>query len=130
MDITSRTYGDVVVVEPAGRIDYPAGAEFERSLLALTNPSAGADAGLVVDMQGVTYIGSVGLRVLLVAAKALHARAVRIAVANVQPTVREIMAIAHFETVVEIFPTLNDAIGALSSNALAAYRAANEGRSP
>ena len=130
MDITSRTYGDVVVVEPAGRIDYPAGAEFERILVPLTNPSAGADSGLVVDMQGVNYIGSVGLRVLLVAAKALHARTVRIAVANVQPAVREIMAIAHFETVVEIFPTLSEALGALSSNALAAYRAANEGRSP
>ena len=124
MDITSRTYADVVVVGPVGRIDYPAGAEFEGVLLPLTNPSAGANAGLVVDMRGVTYIGSVGLRVLLVAAKALHARAVRIAVANVQPAVAEIMAIAHFETVVEIFPTLTDALAAMSGDALAAYRAA------
>ena len=129
MNITSRRYGDVVVVEPAGRIDYAAGAQFENAVLPATNPSAGADAGLVIDMRYVTYIGSVGLRVLLVAAKSMHARGVRTAVAELQPAVQEIMAIGRFESVVEIFPTLGGALGALSSNALAAYHAATEGRS-
>jgi len=130
VNITSRTYADVVVVEPAGRIDYAAGAGFERVVLPLTNPSAGADAGLVIDMRYVTYIGSVGLRVLLMAAKSMHARGVRTAVSDLRPTVQEIMAIGRFETVVEIFPTLGGALAALSSKALDAYHAATEGRSP
>jgi len=50
MDIANRTYADVVVVEPAGRIDYAAGADFEQAVAQLADPSAGARAGLVFDM--------------------------------------------------------------------------------
>jgi anti-sigma B factor antagonist len=129
VDITSRTYGDVVVVEPTGRIDHAAGAEFERVVVPLADSSAGARAGLVFDMRRVDYISSVGLRVFIIAAKALRARGARIAVAQLQPVVAEIFAIARFDNVVEIHPTVRDALAALSGDALAAHRAATEGGS-
>jgi len=129
MDITSRTQGDVVVVEPAGRIDHAAGSEFERAVVPLVDPSAGSRAGLVFDLQRVAYISSVGLRVFIVAAKALRARGARIAVAQLQPVVEQIMAISRFDTVVEIFPTVADALAALSPGAAAARPGAAEGGS-
>jgi anti-sigma B factor antagonist len=124
MNIASRTYGDVIVVEPEGRIDHAAGAEFEQAVVPLVDPSAGSGAGLVFDLQRVAYISSVGLRVFIVAAKALRARGARIGVANVQPVVEQIMAIGRFDRVVEMFPTVTEALAALSSDALAAHRAA------
>lgn len=129
MNVASRTYADVVVVQPEGRIDHAAGAEFEQAVVPLVDPLAGSGAGLVFDLQRVAYISSVGLRVFIVAAKALRARGARIAVAHVQPVVEQIMAISRFDKVVEMFPTVTDALAALSSDAVAAHRAATRGGS-
>ena len=129
MNIASRTYGDVILVEPTGRIDYAAGAEFEQVVLPLVEPAAGSGAGLVFDLQGVPYISSVGLRVFLIAAKMLRSRGARIAVVNMQPVVEQIMSISRFDKIVEIFPTVIDALAALSSDAVAAYRAETGGGS-
>jgi len=124
VDIASRAYADVVVVEPEGRIDHAAGAEFEQAVLPLVDPSTGSVAGIVFDLQRVAYISSVGLRVFIIAAKGLRARGARIAVAHVQPVVDEIMAISRFSKVVEMFPTVTDALTAFSSHAATAHRAA------
>jgi len=129
VEITSRTYADVVVVEPAGRIDIAAGPEFERAVMSLADPSVGARAGLVFDLESVEYIGSLGLRVLIIAAKELRSRGARIAVARMRPAVAEIMAVARFGNVVEIYPTLDAALAALTSGALEAQRAAARGGS-
>jgi anti-sigma B factor antagonist len=126
VDIASRAYGDVVVIEPGGRIDYTVGAEFERAVVSLVDPSAGSGAGLVFDLQRVAYISSVGLRVFIVAAKLLRARGARIAIAHAQPVVQQIMAISKFDKIVEMFPTVTDALAALSSDAVAAHRAATQ----
>ena len=123
MEIASRTCADVVVVEPAGRIDIASGPEFERSVLGLADPSVGARAGLVFDLRRVEYIGSLGLRVLIIAAKALRARGARIAVAQMQPVVAEILAVARFENVVEIYPSVDAALAALSGGAPGVARA-------
>ena len=123
MNIASYTYGDVILVEPTGRIDYAAGTEFEQAVLPLVEPAARSGAGLVFDLQGVAYISSVGLRVVLVAAKMLRSRGARIAVAHTQPVVEQIMSISRFDKIVEMFPTVIDALTALSSDAAAAYSA-------
>lgn len=124
MQITSRAYADVVVVAPAGRIDYAAAADFERALIPLLDPAAGSSAGLVLDFQRVAYISSAGLRVLMIAGKAMRAREARIAVAALQPVVAQILTISRFDAVVEIFPTLAAALAAISPPAAAAHDAA------
>ena len=121
MEITSRLYGDVLVVAPAGRIDHAAAGEFERSLLPLLDPACGAGAGIVLDFERVDYISSVGLRVVMMAGRAMRARGARIALAQPQPVVAEILAISRFGGVVEIFPALSAALRAISPVASAAH---------
>jgi anti-anti-sigma factor len=128
VDIASRMYADVVVVEPAGRIDIAAGPEFERAVLSLADPSVGARAGLVFDLERVEYIGSLGLRVFIIVAKELRSRGARIAVAQLRPVVAEILAVARFENVVEIYPTVTAALAAVSGDALGQYRTASGAR--
>jgi hypothetical protein len=79
--------------------------------------------GLVVDLGGVEYISSVGLRVLMLAAKEMRARKARVAAAAMQPIVAEIFAISRFDSVYEVFPALRDALAALSPQAAAAFDA-------
>lgn len=114
MQITTRAHADAVVAAPEGRIDHAAAAEFERAIAPLLEPASGARKGLVLDFGHVTYISSVGLRVLMMAGKKLRTRNARIAVAGLQPIVAEIMAICRFAAVVEIFPTVDQALEAFA----------------
>ena len=119
MDVSSRRYNDVVVAVPAGRVDHASADALQQALA----PTVAGDAALVLDFTDVDYISSVGLRVLMMASKQVRARQARIAVVALQPVAREIFEIARFQHVVEIFPTLRDALAALSPAALAAFDA-------
>jgi anti-anti-sigma factor len=123
VDIASRRLADVVVVAPEGPIDHPHAQELGHALAQLLAPEAVSAEALVVDFGGVGYVSSTGLRVLMVAAREAQARKTRIAVAALQPAVAEIFGIARFNHVVEVFPTVRDALSALSPPALAAWDA-------
>lgn len=114
MEITNRVYGDMIVVAPTGRVDHATAADFERAVVPLLDAATGSRAGLVFDLERVTYISSVGLRVLMIASKALRARGARIAVAAMQPVVAEILEICRFRAVVEVFTTVDAALDAMS----------------
>ena len=119
MEIMNRVYGDMVVVAPTGRVDHATAADFERAVVPLLDAAAGSRGGLVFDLEGVSYISSVGLRVLMIASKALRARGARIAVAATQPVVAEILEICRFGAVVEVFGTVDEALDAMSPAAAA-----------
>jgi anti-anti-sigma factor len=126
MEIMNRVVGDMLVVAPTGRIDHATAADFERAVVPLLDAAAGRRGGLVFDLERVSYISSVGLRVLMIASKALRARAERIAVAAMQPVVAEILEICRFDAVVEVFATVDEALDALSPAAAASRAAATK----
>jgi anti-anti-sigma factor len=121
MELSSRRFADVVVAEPAGRIDY-ANAEAFKSLLwpALSQNRAERGA-FVLDLSRVNYISSVGLRVLMLAAKEMNAEERKIAIAAPRPVVREILEISRFNMILTIFTSVREALEKLSPAALAAY---------
>ena len=122
MQFQSRHFGNIVVAAPVGRLDHSSAMPFEQALTPLwQDPKAD---GLIVDFSGVEYISSVGLRVLMIAAKQMRGRKARVAAVAMQPVVAEIFAISRFDSVFEVFATLRDALAAMSAEALAAYDAA------
>jgi anti-anti-sigma factor len=123
VDFSSRSFADVVVATPAGRIDHDAAGSFEQAMAPWLDPARSDIAALILDFARVAYISSVGLRVLMVAAKTLRARRARVAVTALQPTVAEIFAISRFDNVVDVFPSVRSAIAASSAAALAAFDA-------
>ena len=78
MEVARRRFADVVVVAPIGRLDHGNADELERVLRPLAEPSGDAAAGLVLDFGRVDYVSSVGLRVLMIAAKEMRRRGARI----------------------------------------------------
>jgi anti-sigma B factor antagonist len=124
VDFSSQRLADVVVAVPVGQIDHPNAELLKRALAPILDSSVPARGALVLDLSGVSYISSMGLRILLVAAKQLRAANAKIAVAALQPVVREIFDIAHFNHVLEIFPDVRTALENLSQSALAAYDSA------
>ena len=123
MDISSRRLADVVVVMPVGQIDHPNAQQLQQALAPILDQAAASRTPLVLDFTGVEYISSMGLRVLMVAAKQMRAGSARIAVAALRPVVEEIFEIARFKHVLEVFPSVRAALQALSAPALAAYEA-------
>jgi anti-anti-sigma factor len=118
----SRHFGSVAVAAPAGRLDHSTADGFEHALLPLAQDAQSAT--LIVDFANVDYISSVGLRVLMLAAKAARARNARIAAVALQPIVAEIFTISRFDSVFEVFASLREALAAMSPEAVAAFDAA------
>ena len=124
MQFGSQRLIDVFVATPVGRVDHPNAELLKQALAPVLDAAVIGRNALVFDFSGIDYISSMGLRVLLMDSKQLRAANARIAVAALQPVAKEIFDIARFNHVVEIFPTVRDALHELSAPALAAYDAA------
>ncbi len=70
---------------------------------------------LVLDLSGVPYISSVGLRVLMLAGRQATAQQGRMAIAGLQPVVREVFQISRFDMVFKLFDSVDDAAKALAA---------------
>jgi anti-sigma B factor antagonist/stage II sporulation protein AA (anti-sigma F factor antagonist) len=124
MRLDQTRFADVVVLSPKGRVDH-ATAEALKTALAphLALCAEGRDQ-VVLDLGGVDYISSAGLRVLMLAAKQAKAQRGFLAVAAVQPLVQEILEISKFTLVLRVLPSVREAVAAASSSGLAAFEQA------
>jgi len=110
MDISQERDGDVVVVRLAGRLDSSAASSAEDRLsAALTD----ASPRLAIDMSGLAYISSAGLRVLLVVAKKVQQQKGKIALGGLAENVREVFAVSGFDTIFPIEPDPAAAVAAV-----------------
>jgi len=62
--------------------------------------------------------------VLMLASKQVKVQGGALAVTGLQPVVREIFEISRFNLVLEVFPTLREALAKLSPTTLAAFETA------
>lgn len=123
MQLTTQQFADTIVVAPVGRIDHRSAADLEAALTPLLADAAARRGPVVLDFTGVDYISSVGLRVLMIAARQMRAAQARLSVAALQSVVAEIFTISRFDKVLTVNTTLEDALAQASDAALAAYRA-------
>jgi len=123
VDLSKRSLADVTVAAPTGKIDHPNAQRLQEALAPILDELTANKGSLLLDFGRVEYISSMGLRVLMIAAKRMRSHDGRIAVAALQPAVEEIFEIARFKHVLEAFPSVRAALEALSPAALAAYDA-------
>lgn len=121
MQVSQQRYADALVLTPVGRIDNSTTDALRADLNThLAACGKGGDR-LVLDFSRVDYISSVGLRVLMLAAKKAREQDGAIIVAALQPVVQEIFEISRFNLVFQCFGTVREALSKVSANALAAY---------
>ena len=116
-------FANVVVIEIAGRVDHGTAPAFGSVILPHVDGCAGDEKKLLIDMSKVNYISSAGLRILMIAAKGCRKQEGKVALAGLQPTVNEVFKIGRFDKVFEVFPSVHDALLALSPGAAAVYGA-------
>ena len=109
MQIFTRTSNDIHIVAIAGSLDSTTSPEAQKSLTAVL---AGAKK-VALDFSELDYISSAGLRVLLGAAKQLRASRGTLGMFGLNQSVREVFEISGFSTILSIYQSEAEALGAM-----------------
>jgi anti-anti-sigma factor len=130
LQVATRHAADTIIAKPMGRIDHHSAKQFEAALAPLLAKVCAVNGSLVLDFSAVDYISSVGLRVLMVAAKRTREDRAQLLVAALSSIVAEIFAISRFDRILTVTTTLDDALALCSPAALAEYRSAGSAPTP
>jgi anti-sigma B factor antagonist len=104
MDWRLRNDGGRLVAAPTGRVDESTWKDFSTHLTAAVHDAVAAQVPLVIDLSGLEYMTSKGLRALTMAKnEARGAVTIRLAAPNA--TMRRILSISRYDM---LFPVVND----------------------
>ncbi len=100
MEILEKKIGGVNVVALGGRLDAYVSGDVEQKLNALVDAD---EISLVVSLEGLEYISSSGLRVLLASLKKVKKKEGDIKLACMKPHIREVFDVAGFSQLFSIY---------------------------
>ena len=124
MNVSSRRYANAVVLRVEGRLDQDTCEAFRADLMGQVEGAAHDGGAIVLDLSGLDYVSSAGLRCFMLASRQAKSQHGRIFVAALQPMVAEIFEISHFNLVFQVFPSVREALGAVSTEAASAFEKA------
>ena len=107
MEIIREEQDEISILKPLGRLDSNTSAKFEEELSGVISHGP---RNLVVDFEGLDYISSAGLRVLLKAAKEIKRGEGKIVICSMNDYIKEVFEIAGFVSIFPIFPTRDSAL--------------------
>ncbi|OZI63393.1 STAS domain-containing protein [Bordetella genomosp. 11] len=107
MTLAIEKVGSALVVSPRGQINSANAAAVESELLSHVD---NGERKLVLDLSGLDYISSAGLRVMLLVAKRLKQQAGALALCGIQPHVREVFDISGFLAILTVVESRGDAL--------------------
>jgi anti-anti-sigma factor len=111
MTISTETMeGGITRVLLDGRLDIQGAAAIDLRM----NVLAGSSKFLLVDLSNVSFLGSMGLRSIVVPAQAVRRRGGKVALFGPVPMVEEVLKASNIHEVIPIFHDLDAAVAALS----------------
>lgn len=116
MDLNVTQRGTHVVLAPVGRIDHASAEAFGSGLQPFLDQCQGDTQAIIIDMSGVDYVSSVGLRILMVASRQVKNQKGRIVIAGLTPLVREVFDISRFNLVFDLFDDVEAAATAIGGH--------------
>ena len=96
MEIKTKSEGNKLTFVVSGRVDTVTAPDLEAGL------KFGDATCVVLDLENVPYMSSAGLRILLAAHKTMLGRGGELMIANVQPSVREVLDITGFSSILNM----------------------------
>jgi len=106
---TESMEGDITRVILDGRLDIEGAAAIDLPM----NVMAGSAKHLLIDMRNMSFIGSMGLRSIVIPAKNVHRRGGKVALLGPVPMVEEVLKASKIDEVIPIFHNLDAALAAL-----------------
>lgn len=104
----SEERGSALVLSPSGRVDETSADAFKDYLVGAVESQPQT---AIIDLSGIDYMSSRGLRGLTLAQRAANESGTTIVLASPNETMREILAISRYDMVFRVADTVDDAIG-------------------
>ncbi len=111
VEISTDRQDGILCVLVVGRIDGASAMAFSEKLKAATEAG---DRAVILDFERVSYIGSTGLRAVLMAAQRLWRHDTVVSLCAPSNAVRQVFEVSGFDRVVPIHPTRAEALASLS----------------
>ena len=106
---TESMDGDVTRVILEGRLDIQGAAAIDLKM----NILAGSAKYLLIDLTNVSFLGSMGLRSIVVPAQTVKRRGGKLAILNPVPMVEEVLNASNIGEIIPIYHDLDSAVAAL-----------------
>ncbi|MDD2853113.1 MAG: STAS domain-containing protein [Desulfuromonadaceae bacterium] len=110
MTVETRIDGDNVIATVCGEIDGKTAPQVQTELLAALQEGK----RLLLDMRGVTFLSSAGLRMLLLLYRQIAARKGKVVLVGVSEEIRDTMSMTGFINFFILADTLEAGLSALS----------------
>ena len=107
MEIHSEREGNTLIAKAEGRVDGANAREFEDALGAVIGED---DRVLILDLEGLSYISSAGLRVFLLVAKRLQQRGGKFVVCSLSGPINEVFEISGFSKIIPTYASRSAAL--------------------
>jgi anti-anti-sigma factor len=112
MNIETETLGDgIIKVNLAGRMDTQGTEEIHQKLMDYVC----SQRSVVVDMNAVVFLSSMGIRTLILAAKAVSKRSGKMVLLNPDATITELLQMARVDVLSPIHRSLDEALRSVST---------------
>jgi anti-anti-sigma factor len=113
MDINEeQVNGGVVKINLSGRMDIEGVGQIETRFSGMT---AAPRMSIVVDMSGVPYMSSIGIRALLINAKAVSRRGGKLVLLSPQPDVKNVLMTSGIDQLIGLCGTLDEAVAKVTA---------------
>jgi len=109
MNLQTKTLKDYLVIEFDGRLDAVTADEVEVQIYDLINLG---NKNIIFDFSNLTFISSLGLRVVLATLKKIKALSGKLRVCNMNEEITEVFEISGFNSIFSIFESLDKALEA------------------
>jgi len=112
LDLSDRTIDDVTIVNLDGKMNTSTSPDADAYLSHLI---VGGSNKLLLNMLGVDYISSSGLRVVLSTGKKLGAMGGKLAFCSLNPSVGEVFRVSGFNSIFPVFDSEEEALNSFQS---------------
>ncbi len=106
---TESMDGDITRVLLDGRLDIQGAAAIDMRM----NVLAGSGKFLLIDLRNVTFLGSMGLRSIVIPAQAVRRRGGKVALFGPVPMVEAVLNASNIAEIIPVFHDVDSAVAAL-----------------
>ena len=110
MDVIQSVIQNINVVKLAGDLDGSTAPGVQDQILPLANP----DVKMILDMSGVSFMSSAGLRMLLVMYRAISSKNGKVILVGLSEEIRDTMSMTGFLDFFTYLETLDDGLKSLA----------------
>ena len=112
MEIVRRSENGIPILVLTGRLNQASADALHAAAMEVAGDEA--SKALVVDMGGVDFIASVGIRSLIRPSQALSMRGGKLAVANLSPQISDFFKLTGLDQMFRVYETVADATDAVA----------------